>query len=305
MQKKIITVGIPCYNGETTLERCVVSILNQTFRDFELLIIDDGSTDSTPRLAEELARTDSRIRVIHQENRGLSASRNRTISESVGQYVCFIDSDDTICTTYLEKLFHAIIKFDAELSMCKYYIDRQTGEVGETKTLSVDETYRELLIPTKNYAAFAWNRLYKMDIIKKYGLRYDEHIYGNEDALFNYQYLEHCNKVAIVDEELYHYIINTNSIMFSKGYNPKRILANKSFEYMLKEAEGKERYEFVQVAAMWYNLILKRRIILSRAKIDPKQMEIINRMVRLNRKAFYKASIPLKYKLAYPFWTVL
>ena len=202
MGEKIITVGIPCFNGEDTLERCVNSILDQSFEHFELLIIDDGSTDSTPDIADKLSTRDSRIRVIHQKNRGLSGSRNRTISESCCNYVCFIDSDDTIEKDYLRDLYQAMIDNDADLSICKYYLDNCKHEVGENKIVSINEAYRELLIPTKNYAAFAWNRLYRVDVIKKYNLQYDEQIYGNEDALFNFQYLEHCDRVVMVEREV-------------------------------------------------------------------------------------------------------
>ena len=300
-----ITVAIPCYNGEKTIERCVESILAQTYTNYELLIINDGSKDNTPAVIEELAKKDSRIRIITQENRGLSATRNRGIEEAKGEYISFIDADDYICPDYLDRLYTAITATGADLAVCKYYTSEQPDKDGGVYTIDRSTMYKELLIPNDNIAAFAWNRLYKLDIINDAGLRYDARIYGNEDALFNYQYLKYCDKVAVVDKALYHYIINTGSIMFSKGYNPKRILANMAFDYMLEDAAGQPYLEYVQVGAMWYNLILKRRIILSKARIPDSEMKSINKMLRLNTAAFMKASVPLKYKLALPFWALI
>lgn len=300
-----ITVAIPCYNGEKTIERCVESILAQTYTNYELLIINDGSKDNTPAVIEELAKKDSRIRIITQENRGLSATRNRGIEEAKGEYISFIDADDYICPDYLDRLYTAITATGADLAVCKYYTSEQPYKDGGVYTIDRSTMYKELLIPNDNIAAFAWNRLYKLDIINDAGLRYDARIYGNEDALFNYQYLKYCDKVAVVDKALYHYIINTGSIMFSKGYNPKRILANMAFDYMLEDAAGQPYLEYVQVGAMWYNLILKRRIILSKARIPDSEMKSINKMLRLNPAAFMKASVPLKYKLALPFWALI
>lgn len=304
MEQALITVAIPCYNGEKTIERCVDSILAQQYRFFELLIINDGSTDRTPELVKAISEKDERIRVITQENRGLSASRNRGIEEANGKYIAFIDADDYICPDYLNRLYDAIESTDAELAVCKYYTEKPSGKDGGTYLIEKADMYKELLVPTNNIAAFAWNRLYKIEVIKRSGILYDTKIYGNEDALFNYQYLKYCDKIAVVDKELYHYIINTGSIMFSKGYNPKRILANVSFEYMLKDAKGHEYLEYVQVAAMWYNLILKRRIYKSKAKVSKADISVINKMLRENPSAFMRAQIPLKYKLAYPFWTL-
>lgn len=300
-----ITVAIPCYNGEKTIERCVESILAQTYTNYELLIINDGSKDNTPAVIEELAKKDGRIRIITQENRGLSATRNRGIEEAKGEYISFIDADDYICPDYLDRLYTAITATGADLAVCKYYTSEQPDKDGGVYTIDRSTMYKELLIPNDNIAAFAWNRLYKLDIINDTGLRYDARIYGNEDALFNYQYLKYCDKVAVVDKALYHYIINTGSIMFSKGYNPKRILANMAFDYMLEDAAGQPYLEYVQVGAMWYNLILKRRIILSKARIPDSEMKSINKMLRLNPAAFMKASVPLKYKLALPFWALI
>lgn len=304
MPEALITVAIPCYNGEKTIERCVNSILAQEYRNFELLIINDGSKDNTPEIVEALAKTDERARVIHQENRGLSATRNRGIAEAKGEYISFIDADDYICPDYLSKLYKAIVSEKAELAVCKYYTSEQPDHDGGIYAISRDEMYKELLIPTDNIAAFAWNRLYRLDIIRDNDLSYDARIYGNEDALFNYQYLKYCDTVAVVDKALYNYIINTGSIMFSKGYNPKRALANMAFEYMLEDAKGKSQLEYVQVAAMWYNLILKRRMILSKAEVPEKDRDVINKMVRLKPAAFFRAKLPLKYKLAYPFWAL-
>ena len=120
MEKTKISVIVPIYKVEKYLDRCVRSVLAQTFRDFELILVDDGSPDSCPQMCDDWAKKDSRIRVIHQNNQGLSAARNTGIRAASGEYINFIDSDDWVADTLLSDLYRLLIKYDADISVCGF-----------------------------------------------------------------------------------------------------------------------------------------------------------------------------------------
>lgn len=122
----MISVIIPVYNVEEYLERCVNSVLKQTYNDLEIILVDDGSTDNSGKICDELKNKDDRIIVIHKENQGLSASRNIGIEKATGEYITFVDSDDYILEDMYETLYKNLIRNDADISMCKYqYVKEQ------------------------------------------------------------------------------------------------------------------------------------------------------------------------------------
>lgn len=122
----MISVIIPIYNVEEYLEKCVNSVLNQTYSDLEIILVDDGSTDNSGKICDELKNKDNRIIVIHQENQGLSAARNAGIAKALGEYIAFVDSDDYIMEDMYETLYKNLEKTDADISICKYqYVKKQ------------------------------------------------------------------------------------------------------------------------------------------------------------------------------------
>lgn len=298
MSRKV-SVIVPCYNASGTLERCIRSLLDQTYSDFEIITVNDGSSDGTSDVLRRLSEEDDRIIILDQENAGVSAARNNGMKVAHGEYISFVDADDYVEPVFLERLINCIS--DADIAVC-HYITEAADEGRPSDTVSVEDLYREMFLPQDNIAAFVWNRLYRASIIKELALEFDENIYACEDTLFNFMYMKNVSKAEICREYLYHYVINPDSAMFGKGFNERKISANIAYGYMLDEADGKPQKSLIESAAMWFNLILKRQIYKSRYVPEPEELAAINRMLRLNVRAFMEAPIPLKYKVAYPYW---
>lgn len=230
-----ISVIVPVYKVEPYIHRCVHSILAQTFTDFELILVDDGSPDSCGAICDEYATKDSRIHVIHQENGGLSAARNTGIewafANSDSEWLSFIDSDDWVHARYLELLYAAVKNNGVELSQCaKYETEEYVQDchvAGRAIIASPEEEY------TKWYMAFAWGKLYHRTIFQS--LRYPVGILY-EDVSIWYRILFSLDRVAIVDEPLYYYFQRGDSIVNS-SWSPAKLAQIKAWEDQLRFAK--------------------------------------------------------------------
>lgn len=214
-----VSVIIPVYNVEKYIERCVNSILNQTFQDYEVLLIDDGSTDNSGKICDEYSLKDSRIKVFHKENGGVSSARNLGIDSANGEWIYFCDSDDELTVEGLKILVNQIE--DSVDMVCGKYdvIDTQLKEKKkfetDLKTLS-SKSYAQLLLTSYNgeYQGYLWCKLFKTDIIWKNKLSFDCSLYYNEDRLFILQYLFHmAGKVRYVPQTVYRYNERCSSAM--------------------------------------------------------------------------------------------
>lgn len=219
-----ISVIVPVYKVEAYLNRCVDSILSQTFTDFELILVDDGSPDNCGAICDDYAQKDSRIHVIHQKNGGISAARNAGIdwvfAHSDSQWLNFIDSDDWIHSRYLEALYNAVIQTGLEVSICGYqetdgFIPKVNEACLMAKTWNTEKFYSEHNVN----AIVAWGKLYKRECFQK--IRYPVGKI-HEDEFITYKILFHFREVAIIDEPLYAYYINHNGITKS-AWNPQRL----------------------------------------------------------------------------------
>ncbi len=223
-----ISVIVPVYNVEHYLAQCIDSILAQTFADFELILIDDGSPDDCGRICDEYAEKDTRIRVIHQENGGVSKARNRAIDIAQGEYVCFVDSDDLILPMYLERLFTAITENNADIASCGHYITHyQNGQVinQEAKKLSLDGDFplcsnALMELQEKHLYCSSCFHLLRINIIRENNISFLP-IPRAEDASFMYRYLSFASTIAICPEPLYNYIVYlTERKSATGGYTP-------------------------------------------------------------------------------------
>jgi len=193
------SIVVPVYNVEQYLRECLDSIKSQTYGDFECLMVDDGSTDKSKSILQEFLLEDSRFKLISQTNQGVSAARNTGIRYAKGQYICFVDADDIIATTYLEDLYIAMGS-NSESSMCGFLTFDQ--KKGTTYTVlpasdsieSLEENLYEFYDTTKpKWHHYLWNRMFSLDLIKNNGLQFRKDIYYKEDGLFVVQYLCHSN----------------------------------------------------------------------------------------------------------------
>ncbi|MEE0968580.1 MAG: glycosyltransferase family 2 protein [Clostridia bacterium] len=222
----IISVIVPVYNVADKLERCVQSILTQAFSDFELLLVNDGSTDGSGELCDRLADTDSRIRVIHQSNKGASAARNHGIDEAQGEYIAFVDSDDYVDTDYLRAMYDTAVKNGSDLVICGVnycnYLDatRYTPQTnrGNFRLKVSPDSGREIaeLIDDRRFN-YIYAKLYKRETIFSSQLRFDESLSLGEDTVFVLQYLKHIDTIDIIGESHYYYIKYPSGTLSSCG----------------------------------------------------------------------------------------
>lgn len=204
-----ISIIIPIYNKKSYLEKAVMSVFRQTFNDFELLLIDDGSTDGSSELCDNLSKKDSRIKVFHTENHGVSAARNFGIKKATGRYISFIDADDNIDKTFLEKLYNVIQKNDAELAVSGYYeVNNGRRIIHNIKNYNSGNEVFEYL--RNDMLCILWNKLF---VREKISHLFDERISTCEDSIFVTQYyLDNRPKIAVVNEALYRYSVHNSGL---------------------------------------------------------------------------------------------
>lgn len=223
-----ISIIVPIYKAEETLKRCVDSILAQTFVDFELLLIDDGSPDKSGEICDEYVRKDSRVRVFHKENGGVSSARNLGLNKACGEWVGFVDSDDVIPADALDSLAQQVSS-DIDMVMAGYEKIGLNGGIVErapnlvSKTIAWEAALTEMFRPTDYaYQGYCFSKLYRASVIKTNDITFNQTIKFNEDRLFVVDFICHSKScVAYTTKAVYTYLLREESAMGSlaKGYN--------------------------------------------------------------------------------------
>lgn len=203
---KLYSVIVPVYNSEKVIGRCIESILCQTLDDFELILVDDGSTDSSGEICDHYKEKDQRIKVIHIKNSGVSAARNIGINHAIGKYIVFVDSDDYVSKLHLE----ALGKGKEELvitGLRTYGINNEIKFESAEKETAIDlNSQKEIIQFLKQwYSIQVWNKRFDKEIIEKWKLRFDENIQYGEDTIFLAEYLKHIQRVRIIDKITYNW----------------------------------------------------------------------------------------------------
>ena len=213
-EKPLLSIIVPVYDVERYLPKCMDSILAQTFTDFELILVDDGSPDNCPALCDATAEKDARVRVIHQKNGGLSAARNAGLDAARGAWIGFVDSDDYIAPEMYEAMYHAVQSTGADLALCDYAEVDETGAPCQSMHIRLEKkdfTGRDLLKnATDSTIQPAWNKLYRRDIFAQ--LRYPEGKL-NEDLFLIPEVCLQIQKAVVVPKALYYYVQRGGSIM--------------------------------------------------------------------------------------------
>lgn len=202
----IVSVIVPVYNAEKHLYRCIDCILVQSFTDFELLLINDGSKDNSDKICDGYAVNDSRVRVFHKENGGASAARNYGLDKAVGKYICFIDADDWVDKDYIESLLPAE---DEDMVVCSFMYD--TKDVFHLSDIARDKQNigKDLHILIDHMAICApWCKIMRRDIIEQNNIRFDVNVSAGEDMLFVCDYFSAgLDKIRTISQPLYHYYV--------------------------------------------------------------------------------------------------
>lgn len=221
---KRISIVIPVYNVEGYLRSCVDSVLSQSYRNFELILVNDGSKDASPAICDEYGQADSRVVVIHKENEGPSKTRNRGIDEAKGDYLMFVDSDDILAEGALEKMVNAMEQTNADLCICGYERFRDGWSLPSsltTEPLQVFKDRKELAAvynqpKTNMFGVSIWAKLYRLDIINSNSIRFDSEISYEEDCIFNLDYFRHVTTTAVLPDIFYRW--RQMEVSLSKGY---------------------------------------------------------------------------------------
>lgn len=207
----LVSIIIPCFNAMNTLRQCLESVLNQSYDNLEILIIDDGSTDQSLELIEQYQMNDKRVHVICSNHKGVSNARNKGLQHVTGEYIQFVDSDDYLEERYTELLVKAIMKRKADWVICDYHQitldNRDLDHVCLRPDFYHKVDFLKQLVkhPGAHYYGVLWNKLYRTNLIKKNHLYFSIETSMGEDFIFNMQYLSYVNKISCLEEKLYNY----------------------------------------------------------------------------------------------------
>ncbi|KAB5607412.1 glycosyltransferase family 2 protein [Bifidobacterium jacchi] len=211
-----VTVIVPVYNVENTLNRCVDSIVNQTYTDLQIILVDDGSPDGSPAMCDAWCSHDSRIEVIHQRNKGLSGARNAGLSKAVGEYVAFVDSDDYVEPDFIESMINAQTATGADMVICSVAEETADGEnqstggiVNSVEVIDVHECCRRM---DWRYIT-VWNKLYDRRLWKR--VSFPEGKIHEDEYVFQ-DIVSQCSAIVVLPDELYHYVENNAGIMHER-----------------------------------------------------------------------------------------
>ena len=229
----MITVVVPVYNMKDYLSKCIDSLLRQTYCDYEIIIVDDGSTDGSAQLCDREAEKSDRIRVVHKTNGGLPSARNCGMDNAKGEYVIFPDPDDWVEPDYLAHLSSVMDKNHADLSICGFFRFSDKGEwpfrLPPSSVMDVKTALHRLVLPS-DFSGYAWNKLFSMKIIQNEGLRFDEELKSLQDLHFCFRYFQFCERIAFDPIPLYHYNIRTGVSTFNAPLTERKLSAFVAYE---------------------------------------------------------------------------
>ncbi len=219
MEQPLVTVVIPVYNAAPDLSRCIESVRKQSYRNLEIYLINDGSTDASSKICHMYERIDPRVHVIDQENAGVSAARNAGIAAAQGKYMQFVDSDDYLAPSATAAMLERAERQGVDMVIAPYY---RVNEKGGTTThtflkrrdvMDQREFARELMDePASFYYGVLWNKLYRTALIRDNGVLCREELNWSEDFLFNLEYIRYAHRFCTVDTPVYYYVDNQKSL---------------------------------------------------------------------------------------------
>lgn len=265
-----ISVIVPVYRVEKYLPACIDSILNQTFTDFELILVDDGSPDRCPEICDETAKRDARVRVIHQANQGLSAARNAGIEAARGAWLSFVDSDDFVAPDFLETLHDAAVRAGADCALCGVQLTDEAGEkIGQPLSMADGVRTGRSILETLCRASeitylVAWNKLYRRDVFQT--LRYPVGM-QNEDTYLAAELFDTVQTVICVSKPMYFYRQRADSIMHT-AVTTRNLDRMWAFEHCFAYFEARglealmpdaEKKMFAKLTGVYYRLPKEER----------------------------------------------
>ncbi len=297
--KPLISIIVPVYNVENYIRRCVDSLINQTYKNLEIILVDDGSPDNSGAICDEYAQRDSRVKVIHKENGGVSSARNIGLENARGEYIGFIDSDDYVDAQMYEVLYTSLSDNDADIAMGIYALENSDGEfiphyVGENpEVFDRAQTIAQMLKQVK-YTCSLWDKLFCAKLIGD--TRFDETISHNEDLLFVYQLMKNSNKAVYTPKPMYYYCNNEQSAS-RVSFSDKNTTMLKAQTLVLEDIKENVA-EIYDVALTEYvkTAIFNLTAIAKSGYCNKEYTEKLRKIVKDNLKFFLKSYVAKGYK---------
>ena len=302
MNNKKISVIVAVYNVEKEIERCLDSIVSQSYTDLEIILVDDGSTDRSGQICDEYGQRDKRIFVIHKENGGLSDARNFGIDAAIGEYVSFVDSDDYIAPDYISVMYEAMTGQGGDVVICG---KREFGE-GEKIESTLQKGYdlehnwntHELRCAWNTEYTdrinYAWNKLYKRELIGDF--RFKKGLVGCEDWDFNLDVLLRADKITLIRNELYYYYQRSDSITHGVKSDAYYIALAETYAKQIKNIATTKNTGYCLNRMARYSL---RKEFDNKEKLRKDVISVFRRAYRDNRKTVGKTKEKYKLMLAY------
>lgn len=248
-----ISVIVPLYNVEEYMEKCIDSILNQPFYHIEVILVNDGSPDESGKIADNYARNDKRVKVIHKENGGLSSARNAGMKDAKGKYIIFVDSDDWVDSELFLKMYNKMEKNKSEIGV--FNVERihevtnkaeiqgsDMQEYIDLEKISTSDYISNYLLNSKSHRYSAWNRIYLTDFLRNHNLKFEpNNTIHSEDMLFNLECSLYVKKICSENEVLYYHLIRPGTISTSKKPDITKKLMHLISEFIKKAEIAKKR----------------------------------------------------------------
>lgn len=285
----LISIVIPVYNIESYIKQTLDSVMSQDYKNFEIILVDDGSTDKTLAVCKAISFNNSRIKVIHQDNKGVSAARNNGIKNANGEYISFVDGDDIVAPNLIARMYQVMKNTEVDLVTSGY--SRNPCELGnltdiKPKVLERFNALKELPY-NQSFTYSVWGKLFKTEIVKK--ILFDEKTGILEDYLFICNYLVNTHSVAVISDKLYCYMIRDGSAL-NKKFTPKRLdliySYDKSFEIVNRISKNLLPYYRCSYLA---DLISLKGTILDNKK-EYYYLSVVDKKINQLKSSFLKGS---------------
>lgn len=257
----LVSIIVPVYNAQSSIKKCIESILSQTEKNFEIILVDDGSKDDSLKICMDFCNQNERIKVIHQENGGVSTARNAGIDVVVGEWITFIDNDDYVGSSYLQDLIAAQKQNDADLAVAGYTIvNEKSGKIENRKTVNNCMEIRQFVEHINEWEGFfngPFAKLFRSSIVHRYGIRFPENVHIGEDKIFCSEYLNYCNRLSFTASVEYFYVVGNVGTLSSKKnlLVPRFNFRSAELRTKLRESQG-DACGDVEYQKQFYNTLI-------------------------------------------------
>lgn len=278
----LVSIVVPLFNGEKTIFKCIESLVNQSYCNIEIIIVNDGSSDRSVDIVNKLIKKFGNIKLYNIENHGVSYARNYGICKSNGEYLAFVDADDYVNYDFIKVLLLNIINNDSDLSCCGYNVFEEylNWNISSNDCKIVTDKYASLFQKNKG---FLWNKMYKASIIKEQNIKLNENIHMCEDLIFNFEYLKHANNVVFTPCKLYGYFVSHDNT-FSR-VNDKWYTIFDAYNILFKEYLKIDDITDDLIILNYLFTVFEARV---RSKMQNYNFSLIGRKYNINYREFLK-----------------